>query len=1341
MIQPKKIYRYLWASVWYTFAVFVVLLAIIFGMARLLLPYASDYKEDVIATLSEYLGQPVRIGSLDAEWHGLGPALVLKDVALLDLKNNKPVFQFRKARLGIGLIPSLFQQKPVLSGITLVGVDLVLTREKNGRFMVAGIKGENKSGGKDADETEAEVLDALTSWVFSQGVLSLENSNITWRDKMGEGRKMDFSAVNVRLKNSGDHHVLDASVVLPERFGKSLTVHIDMKGDPLNVKERETRAYFRGEKVKLASLLKTQSIAGVGADVAEADFQIWSRWENGALQKMLGEVDVSDIELFSSRAENIQKNNKKKIDAALVFQKLAGKFKWLRKDDGWQFNADDLVLLRNNILWEPSQIVVNVKDNSEGVESLDVYASHLQLEDAAQLLVLFSMGGEAVSTPLLAIKPKGRVINARLNWRNDERPTYNAYASLSQAEINGWKLVPAAKKVNGELWLDENGGQVDLKESAMTLNFPDLFRWPLQIDKLSGHVSWAIDGDSWQLKGRDLAAKNKDVLSRVSLDIVKESPDVSPFMSLIAKFTDGDGSQVTHYLPTGIMSDSAVDWLDKAIIEGHIASGGAIVHGRMSDFPFDKGNGRFETRFGVKNARLEYAEGWPSVYDIDADVQFLGKGLFVNARHGNIFSNDIQWATISMPDMGAKPMRVLVKGDIKGTTQDKLDFLVASPQLYKSFGKNLEGMTAEGESLLHLNLDLPIGGQKKTLLQGWVDFAENSLSVPALGRVLSEVEGRVQFYQDGLEADDLQAKLFGQAASLKIFTDEKTSVEKKINTEKEFGITKPNEVGDATVEKEGVKNRWINIQANGLLNAKGMASYYFPPIKDLLIGDGGWDVLFKVPVGGSDENLRISTLQAVTDLKGVEINLPPPLNKKKADSARMNLRVDFRPEKSPLLHVSYGGFVDGVFELGGHPDEKNVAGIQRGEIRLNGGSLSLPDGKGVRIVGWLDEVSWDDWLTLLLDKNTAPTDQKTNPSFLHSADIAIRNLKAYGQRLHKVRLKTVPAENAWAFDITSNELSGHFEIPSNIAIHPVKANLDFLYLEEPELSAGSIDPRKIPALDFKVKDLRYESRRFGELRLETTRVANGLRIEQLILKPKATTIISNGGWYIAGGKQSTNIQANIETTDVGRTLKELGYVGTISGGRGEVHFNLRWPSALFDVDVNKVHGSMNMFLRDGQLLDIDPGAGRLFGMLSLQALPRRLFLDFSDVFSKGFGFSRIKGSFSIEDGDAYTNNLYLDGLAARVDVAGRAGLAEQDYDQKIIVTPKVAESLPLLGVLTATPQIGAAILFAQKLFQTGIDEATKTEYTITGKWSDPVIKKVKSPRSSVQPAAELFDDE
>ncbi|MCK4587351.1 MAG: hypothetical protein KAU29_08415, partial [Gammaproteobacteria bacterium] len=641
---------------------------------------------------------------------------------------------------------------------------------------------------------------------------------------------------------------------------------------------------------------------------------------------------------------------------------------------------------------EPSQIVVNVKNNSEGVELLDVYASHLQLEDAAQLLVLFSVGGEAVSTPMFAIKPRGQVNDARLIWRKGENSTYNAYANLDQAAINGWKSVPAVKNVNGKLWLSESGGQVDLKNSEMILDFPDLFRWPLQVDELSGHVGWTNGGDGWRLKGRELVAKNEDVFSKIAVDIIKENTDISPFLSLVAKFSDGDGSQVAHYLPTGIMTESTVDWLDKAIIDGRVTSGGSIIHGRMSDFPFDKGNGRFETRFRVEDGRLDYAEGWPSIYGIDAEVRFIGKGLFVNARRGKIFSNDIQWATVALPDMRAKPMRALIKGDVNGVTQDKLNFLVASPQLNESFGKSLEGMTTEGESLLHLNLDLPIGGRNKTLLQGWVDFVGNSLSVPALGRVLSDIEGRAHFYQDGLRADNLHAELFGQATSLKISTDQEIAVSKKTSNAEDVAI-----LGKEAAKAVVVADNWINIRADGLLNAKDLASFYFPPIKNLLEGDGEWDVLFKIPVGDFDHNPRIATLHAVANLKGVEVKLPPPFNKRSEDAAEVKMQVDFRPEKKPLLRANYAGFIDGIFELGEQPGEKNVAGIHRGEVRLSGGSVSLPDKEGVRFVGWLDEVSLDDWLNLLYASDEASVHQKTNPLFLHSADIAIRNLEAYGQ--------------------------------------------------------------------------------------------------------------------------------------------------------------------------------------------------------------------------------------------------------------------------------------------------------------------------------------------------------
>jgi uncharacterized protein YhdP len=158
--------------------------------------------------------------------------------------------------------------------------------------------------------------------------------------------------------------------------------------------------------------------------------------------------------------------------------------------------------------------------------------------------------------------------------------------------------------------------------------------------------------------------------------------------------------------------------------------------------------------------------------------------------------------------------------------------------------------------------------------------------------------------------------------------------------------------------------------------------------------------------------------------------------------------------------------------------------------------------------------------------------------------------------------------------------------------------------------------------------------------------------------------------------------------------------------------------------LDSINGNLSLDIRKGQLRDVSPGAGRVFGLLSLQTLPRRLTLDFSDVFKKGLTFDRIKGSFLLERGDAYTTNLYLDGPAARIDISGRTGLAVKDYDQLVTVTPHVTASLPLAGALVGGPVAGGVLYAIDKLFKPTIEKITQYQYTITGSWDDPQIVKL-----------------
>jgi uncharacterized protein YhdP len=242
----------------------------------------------------------------------------------------------------------------------------------------------------------------------------------------------------------------------------------------------------------------------------------------------------------------------------------------------------------------------------------------------------------------------------------------------------------------------------------------------------------------------------------------------------------------------------------------------------------------------------------------------------------------------------------------------------------------------------------------------------------------------------------------------------------------------------------------------------------------------------------------------------------------------------------------------------------------------------------------------------------------------------------------------------------------------------------------------------------------------------------GLRLTELRLQSPIMVINAHGDWLVANKDHFSSFNIVFSSPNVGKALSRFGYVDTIKGGKGGITINARWPGAPLSFALARLDGNMHMSIDDGHLLEVDPGVGRVFGLLSLQTLPRRLILDFRDVFSKGFAFDRIAGDFDIKDGQALTSNLYMKGPAARIMVDGRVGLAERDYDQQVTVVPDVAATVPLITALTQGPGLGAAVLLLQKLLEPNIDKAATIQYTVTGSWENPTIKRLPDEVSQPQ---------
>ncbi len=161
-----------------------------------------------------------------------------------------------------------------------------------------------------------------------------------------------------------------------------------------------------------------------------------------------------------------------------------------------------------------------------------------------------------------------------------------------------------------------------------------------------------------------------------------------------------------------------------------------------------------------------------------------------------------------------------------------------------------------------------------------------------------------------------------------------------------------------------------------------------------------------------------------------------------------------------------------------------------------------------------------------------------------------------------------------------------------------------------------------------------------------------------------------------------------------------------------------------------------MALDNGQITGLKPGAGRVLGLSSIAALPRRLALDFSDLTDKGLAFDTVRGDFDLRVGNAYTDNLLLKGPAAEIGLIGRVGLKNRDYDQTAVITTSAGNSLsiPVASAFLGGPVVGAAVLLFTQVFKQPLRGLTRGYYRITGGWENPTVERIKGAEAAAATA-------
>jgi uncharacterized protein YhdP len=271
------------------------------------------------------------------------------------------------------------------------------------------------------------------------------------------------------------------------------------------------------------------------------------------------------------------------------------------------------------------------------------------------------------------------------------------------------------------------------------------------------------------------------------------------------------------------------------------------------------------------------------------------------------------------------------------------------------------------------------------------------------------------------------------------------------------------------------------------------------------------------------------------------------------------------------------------------------------------------------------------------------------------------------------------------------------------------------------------DPRTFPAVYFHAKELILSERQFGDVTATLAKQADGVGLKSLSVTAP-TFAVSAQGELRAKDAGVSRIKGTLTSTDVQGTLKDLGYEDVIQARSGKMEFDLTWLGAPTAAALAQVIGHVQLTLEKGQVTGLKPGAGRVLGLASIAALPRRLALDFSDLTDKGLAFDSVHGDFDLRDGNAYTENVLLKGPAAEIGLIGRVGLKNKDYDQTAVVTGSVGNSLsiPVASALVGGPVVGAAVLLFTQVFKQPLKGLARGYYRITGSWDNPTVERIKS---------------
>ena len=1249
-------------SIGYGAALLLVLLALVVGVASQVLPLAERHPEKIAEWLSARARAPVAFDAVETQWTRRGPLLRLDN---LRVGQGKDVLRIGDAEILVAQYAGLLPGRS-LTELRVRGLDLTLQRDAAGRWQVRGLPGQQQDHGGDPFAT----LERLGELQVSHARLHVLAPEL--------GVDIRLPRIDLRMRVEGP------------RIRGGAVAWLRMDGTPFSAAVDFDRVKGNGDvyagtrAADLAELADDLHIAGISAVSGRGRVQAWAGLSGHRVVSVHADAALKQVTLRGAATHAGEPPPTQVLDA------LELDARWSGSIAQWRANA--------------SKLRIGEGMNEQVLDGISVaggqrYGLRASRIDAGPLLALAALSDRLPSGLrhwLLASAAGVSLENVTVGGARGGGLHVDArLRGLHFAPVGS---TPGMSGIDARLHGDSNALQLQFDPRAeVVFDWRAGFGVPHAMT-LDGSVMAWREGDAWNLQTPGLAvdAKQFSVNARGGMGFPNDGR--RPRIDLAVDIGDVQLKVARGFWVHHLMAKSTVDWLNAALQAGTLRDTHAVLAGDLDDWPFNSedghaGAGKFRVDARIVDGLLKFHPDWPAAEHVDADIRFEADGFTLDGR-GSLAGVKIESLSAGIPRFSRAELRVDAKA--AGDAGQFLAMLRASP-LHKDQAAVMDNLQLAGSARADFHLLLPFHheGAPVQQMHGSVVLADASIREKRWNLAFDKVYGQLQYDRGGFIADRLQVLNDGAAGVLSLRAGPH--------------VRDPKQAFEAELQ--------ASVGIDNLLDKAGNLEW----LKPYVDGRSPWTVALAIPRG--EGQAAPTRLQLRSNLLGTSLNLPEPVRKSAAEPLAATIDMALPLERGEV-NVTLGN----LLSLRSRSNAKQTG------IRVQfGGAAEQPPAQGLVVGGRADRVDALDWIGVFASKGTAATGSSLP---LKRIDVNASRLRLLGADFPDTRLLMVPAPTGTAVQVQGASIAGSVLVPQQDGAM-VAGRFDRLYWRKPPKPstagtqvapvaraspASSMDPAKIPPMLFDVADLRIGDAVLGSGRFRSTPVASGLRMDEFSARSPKQRMSASGSWTGRNEATRTQLKLDAESDDIGALLAGLGLAGQVDGGRGTLGIQANWRGGPEAFDPTTMQAGVSLDARDGRLLELEPGAGRVLGLLGIAQLPRRLTLDFRDFFEKGFAFDHVTGDVRLAQGSARTDNLTIRGPAADIYVRGSADLRTQRFDQTVDVLPKSGGLLTAVGALAGGP-IGAAVgAVANAVLEKPLQGLGAKTYRVTGPWASPTVE-------------------